>query len=312
MVGINEQVEQAEHVEIEPNREDDHLILDESDNESDREENHQNYFVNFAEVNGVVFDENKDGVRQVNVYENGEDDRGSDDDSDRESDDDSDRGSDDDSDRESEREFDPEENEENHQNYFVNFAEVNGVAVDENKDGVRQVNVYENGEEDVEQEDDNNVVNVDMILLHKQIHGDDIVNKFLTAILYSDIEIDDALDYLRVIALKYFTREEILEIPALFQKFKKSDKILIGTQLLALADNVHSRYKKSIIMYIFYYYIPKILRLLPFASGLRLLKVVLEKKEEFQKDSNLDYSELMEFENRNTPTIERILGTMLY
>jgi hypothetical protein len=276
MVGINEQVE---HVEIEPDREDDHLILDESDNESDREENHPNYFVNFAEVNGVAVDENKD---------------------DRESDDDSDR------------EFDPEENEENHQNYFVNFAEVNGVAIDENKDDIRQVNVYENGEEDVEQEDVNNVVNVDMILLHKQIHGDDIVNKFLTAILYSDIEIDDSLDYLRVIALKYFTREEILEIPALFQKFKKSDKILIGKQLLALADNVHSRYKKSIIMYIFYYYIPKILRLLPFASGLRLLQVVLEKKEEFQRGSNLDYSELMEFENRNPPTIERILGTMLY
>ena len=47
-------------------------------------------------------------------------------------------------------------------------------------------------------------------------------------------------------------------------------------------------------------------------SGLRLLKVVLEKKEEFQKNDNLDYSEMLVFENRDLPKIERILGTVLY
>ena len=181
-----------------------------------------------------------------------------------------------------------------------------------NEEDHEVVNVYENGEEDMDPVDDNIQENVFVELNARAQHGHIIVDKFKSAILYSDIEIDNYLDYLREIALKYFTREEIIQIPVLFQKFKKSNKILIGKQLLALADNVSTKFQKSIIMYIFYYYIPKILKLIPMASGLRLLKVILEKKEEFQKNDNLDYSEMLVFENRDLPKIERILGTVLY
>ena len=191
----------------------------------------------------------------------------------------------------------------------VNEEDHEVVNEEEHKD----INVYENGEEDMDPVDDNIQENIFVELNARAQHGHILVDKFKSAILYSDIEIDNYLDYLREIALKYFTREEIIQIPALFQKFKKSNKILIGKQLLALADNVSTKFQKSIIMYIFYYYIPKILKLIPMASsGLRLLKVILEKKEEFQKNDNLDYSEMLVFENRDLPKIERILGTILY
>ena len=213
---------------------------------------------------------------------------------------------------EEENEFINEEaHEHEEENEFIN-EEAHEHEEEDEVVNEEDINVYENGEEDMDPVDDNIQENVFVELNARAQHGHMLVDKFKSAILYSDIEIDNYLDYLREIALKYFTREEILQIPALFQRFKKSDKILIGKQLLALADNVSTKFQKAIIMYIFYYYIPKILKLIPMGSGLRLLKVVLEKKEEFQKNDNLDYSEMLVFENRDLPKIERILGTVLY
>ena len=233
-------------------------------------------------------------VGKVHIEEKHEDDREVDNEDDREVD------------NEEEREVD---NEEEHE--FIN-EEAHEHEEEDEFINEEDINVYENGEEDMDPVEVPYQENVFVELNARAQHGHMIVDKFQSAILYSDIEIDNYLDYLREIALKYFTREEIIQIPALFQRFKKSDKILIGKQLLALADNVSTKFQKAIIMYIFYYYIPKILKLIPMGSGLRLLKVVLEKKEEFQKNDNLDYSEMLVFENRDLPKIERILGTVLY
>jgi hypothetical protein len=166
---------------------------------------------------------------------------------------------------------------------------------------------YENGLQCIES--DNEVVDEDIIYNMTLKYGD-IANKALLFHKYTNIEVDDYLDYLREISLVYFTSEERSIISVLYSRFRKRNICPLLKSIFDLLEFIRGKNKKKIALYFLYYIISRTIPLLHIEDTIKLYLSSYNKIIEFKIEESIDFSEFIMFDNRIIPKIENVLGIL--
>ena len=166
--------------------------------------------------------------------------------------------------------------------------------------------VGENGLLDVES-DDEKVIDDEEILGLKDQYGDEVIEKVIRFHKYTNVEIDDHLDYLREISFVYLTNTERKEVSKLYNRFKKRHLFGLLKQLFKLIDLVIGKNKKKIVSYFLYYVLSRTLQTTSVRNAAKLYISSHKKMVEFKENEDLDLEEFLMFDNRPLPKIEKVL-----
>ena len=165
--------------------------------------------------------------------------------------------------------------------------------------------VGENGFLDVES-DDEQLEEEEEILALKERYGDQVIEKIIRFHKYTNLEIDDNLDYLREISFVYLSPIEREEISTLYKRFKKRYVLVLLKELFNLLNLVIGRNKKKIASYFLFYVLSKTLQTLSLENSAKLYISSYAKMLDF-KDQNFNLEEFLMFDNRPVPKIEKVL-----
>jgi hypothetical protein len=165
--------------------------------------------------------------------------------------------------------------------------------------------VSENGLLDVESDDEQ--VEEEQILGLKEEYGYDLIEKIIRFHKYTNLEIDDHLDYLREISFVYLTAMEREEISTLYKRFKKRYVFDLLRQLFKLLDLVISKDKKKIVSYFLYYVLSRTLQTLSVENAAKLYISSYRKMVQFKENENFNLEEFLMFDDRQLPKIEKVL-----
>jgi hypothetical protein len=177
---------------------------------------------------------------------------------------------------------------------------------DEEPENIKYI-VGENGL--LEYESDDELVDRDkLIALQDQYNDNELIERVLGFNKYTNIQIDDYLDYVREISHIHFSYEERNIIPTLYSKFKKRNTNQILHQLFKLIKLIQDKERKKIASYLLFYVVSITLKTLNIRDAISLYIVGYEKMLEFKEHESLNFEDFFKFDHRELPKIEEVLN----
>ena len=177
---------------------------------------------------------------------------------------------------------------------------------DEEPENIKYI-VGENGL--LEDESDDELVDRDkLIALQDQYNDNELIERVLGFNKYTNIQIDDYLDYVREISHIHFSYEERNIIPTLYSKFKKRNTNQILHQLFKLIRLIQGKERKKIASYLLFYVVSITLKTLNIRDAISLYIVGYEKMLEFKEHESLNFEDFFKFDHRELPKIEEVLN----
>ena len=143
------------------------------------------------------------------------------------------------------------------------------------------------------------------------MYDEELIEKVLHFHKYTNIQIDNYLDYLREISYIYFTYEERDTISILYKRFKKRYTCKILYQLFALFDIIKGTDRRKIVAYLLFYAVSKTLQTLNLKYSIPFYKVTYAKMLEFKETESLNFEEFLMFDNREIPKIEKVIDNLI-
>ena len=143
------------------------------------------------------------------------------------------------------------------------------------------------------------------------MYDEELIEKVLHFHKYTNIQIDNYLDYLREISYKYFTYEERDTISILYKKFKKRYTCKILSRLFVLLDIIKGKDRRKIVAYLLFYVVSKTLQTLNLKDSIPFYKVTYAKMLEFKENESLNFEEFLMFDNREIPKIEKVIDNLI-
>ena len=169
--------------------------------------------------------------------------------------------------------------------------------------------VGENGLLDIESDDE--FIDREKIIDLNKLYDEELIEKVLHFHKYTNIQIDNYLDYLREISYKYFTYEERDTISILYKKFKKRYTCKILSRLFVLLDIIKGKDRRKIVAYLLFYVVSKTLQTLNLKDSIPFYKVTYAKMLEFKENESLNFEEFLMFDNREIPKIEKVIDNLI-
>jgi len=177
---------------------------------------------------------------------------------------------------------------------------------DEEPENIKYI-VGENGL--LEDESDDELVDRDkLIALQDQYNDNELIERVLGFNKYTNIQIDDYLDYVREISHIHFSYEERNIIPTLYSKFKKRNTNQILHQLFKLIKLIQDKERKKIASYLLFYVVSITLKTINIRDAISLYIVGYEKMLEFKEHESLNFEDFFKFDHRELPKIEEVLN----
>ena len=125
--------------------------------------------------------------------------------------------------------------------------------------------------------------------------------------VYSEEEIEQSLDYIRRIARRTYSEEQLKEISILFEKFTVANTTALFSALIHLQIK-HKGIRMGVIgLYMVFYTFAKIIGLYSIKNIMKLLNTAFERIKEFKEKFNIDFSEFLALDNRRLPCLCLIL-----
>ena len=169
--------------------------------------------------------------------------------------------------------------------------------------------VDENGLLDIESDDE--FIDREKLIDLNRLYDEELIEKVLHFHKYTNIQIDNYLDYLREISYKYFTYEERDTISILYKKFKKRYTCKILSRLFVLLDIIEGKDRRKIVAYLLFYVVSKTLQTLKLKDSIPFYKVTYAKMIEFKENESLNFEEFLMFDNREIPKIEKVIDNLI-
>ena len=169
--------------------------------------------------------------------------------------------------------------------------------------------VGENGLLDIESDDE--FIDREKIIDLNKLYDEELIEKVLHFHKYTNIQIDNYLDYLREISYKYFTYEERDTISILYKKFKKRYTCKILSRLFVLLDIIKGKDRRKIVAYLLFYVVSKTLQTLNLKDSIPFYKVTYAKMLEFKENESLNFEEFLMFDNIEIPKIEKVIDNLI-
>ena len=148
----------------------------------------------------------------------------------------------------------------------------------------------------------------DMIANLVEIHGYETVESVRNLVAYSNDEIEESFNVVRVISRRYFSLEELEIIPDLYQEFNGLFMTRLVSQMFTLLEAIDEPVRRIVVMYMIFYIINKTLPRYSLSNRVKIFTGMRDKIIQFRADEHsINFEEFLIFGNPNLPSIEQVM-----